>query len=124
MKNEVKLYLITKFIDALYNGKTDKIKELLMELLHTKEIDPAYWDVWMNRYKTLIQSRDVQVSMLRSAGFTYKKIQDVLGVSPNTVQRIMMKYEIDYTELPATALIEDNLARLEARLKKGGVALW
>lgn len=123
MKLEIKLFLYTKILDAIYNGDFEKIQEVLFDTLHTHNLPGDYWKRWVKRYETITLSKEVQIALYREAGYSYRQIKDIMGVSPNTVQRIISQYEIDYKELEDTHLLENNLKRLDARLRKVGITI-
>lgn len=120
IKTDVKLYMLTKHLYAIYEKNT-AVKETLKTVLGQND---DFWDMWLQRYYDLSYSREIQIMMLREAGYTYRNIQDTVGVSPSTVQHTLNNYELDYGELEGTNELMKPLSALEARLKKAGTPIW
>lgn len=124
MLSEIKLFLLTKHLMALYDGDKEKVQEELERLLPEESLHPDYWHYWMTRYEELGYSKETQIMLLREAGLTYRVISDLLNVSPNTINRVLNSYTLNYGELEDTNKLSDALTKLGERLEKAGYKLW
>lgn len=123
MLTEIKLYLLTRHLHAIYTDLS-KVKRELQALLHVEGMHPEYWDLWFARYHELSISRSIQVMMMREVGFSYRKIQSILKIAPTTIQKITQEFDLDYGEMEGTNIIRPKLEALETRLRKAGTEIW
>lgn len=125
MLTEIRLYLLTDFLHRLY-GDIDKAIEEVAYLLNDDKNDlhPEFWNLWLRRYQMLKDSKEVQITMLREAGHSYRQIQQLLGVSPNTVNRVLSSYKLKYGALEDTHKLKKKLHEVGERLARGGRKIW
>lgn len=119
MDIEIKLFRLTKTLYAFYMTE-EAVKAHLTSILG--EYD--YWDGWIERYHQLNESRESQVLLLHRMGASYRDIQHLMRISPNTIQMIINDYDLQLVPLYGTDMLEINMTRLENRLRKEGILLW
>lgn len=119
---EIKLFMLTNHLMALYKDDQDKVFRELKNLTEYKDND--YWDEWKERYRDITLSTETQVILMRSAGYTYRVIQNVAKVSPGTIHDIIKQYDLNYHELEKTEKIEDVLTVIGERMRKAGHEIW
>lgn len=122
MITEIKLFMLTNHLMALYEGDWERTFKELEKL--TKFRNQRYWEQWKERYKDILASQETLVILMRSAGYTYRTIQTVAKVSPGTIHDITKQYDLNYNELPETASIEHALNIIGERMEKVGHKLW
>jgi len=119
MSTEIKVYLLTKQLFALY-GDERKVEEQLINLLG----DALFWENWFERYFQIAQSKEAQIMLLREAGFSYRDIQKIARVSPSTIQKTLQQFKMEYEPLKYAETIARELDKLEIRMKTEGMPIW
>lgn len=119
METEIRVYILTKLLKALYN-KDSKVLEALREMFGDSEI----WDYWLERYDQLAQSKELRLLVMRKAGMSYRKIQELENVSPNKISFIVHQFELDYEPLLNSKQINSEMKKIDERLKELNIELW
>ena len=120
ISTDVKLFIYTKHLYAIHEEHA-QVSSLLQSTLGQSE---EFWENWLHRYQELAYSKEIQIMLLREAGYTYKGIQDALGVSPSTVAYTLNNYELDYGGIEGALELVEPLTALEARLQKAVTPIW
>lgn len=119
IETEVKVFLVTRQLYTLHGTEDETINQLNNVLGHYDN-----WHMWLGRYNQIAASKDTQIMLLRQAKFSYKKIQELIRVSPVRIQDTMELYVLDYESLVFPTQIRLSLDAIESRFKIGGVSLW
>lgn len=119
MVTEIKVFLLTKILYAMYEDELTVLDQL-REILD----DSPFWEQWFERYHQIRLSKPTQILLMREAGMTYRKIQKTVGVSATTVQQTLQQLDLDYDALKYSEPITEALRKLEIKIKKHEVELW
>src|SRR5690625_3100428 len=108
MVTEIKLFIITKLFFSLY-----ATEERVMEQLEQLFGQTPFFKRWMPRYYQIRQSPEVQIILMREAGFTYRRIQAILKVAPSTIQHTVERYKINFQPLDHGEDISSQMQPIE-----------
>lgn len=99
-------------------------EEKVLEQLISVFGDSPFFELWMERYHQIAESKETQIMLMRQAGFTYRKIQKLLSVAPATIQKVVERYNLAYVPLDHVEDVSKQIEQIERRAKEEGIELW
>ena len=119
MKNEIRLFILTKLLITLYGSQIRAMRELKKVLG-----DFDVLDLWRERFIQIDESKELQIMLMREAGITYRKIEQLLKVSQATISRVVKSYELNYQPLPGIEALTPSLLGIDEQMKEEGFEIW